>query len=86
MALTAEQIDNIAHLAHLALKESEVPVYRQSLSAILEFVGQLNAVATQDVTPMAHPLPGLVQRMRPDEVTEEDKRERYQANAPKVIE
>ena len=33
---------------------------------------------------MAHPLPGLVQRMRSDEVTEKDGRERFQANAPQV--
>jgi aspartyl-tRNA(Asn)/glutamyl-tRNA(Gln) amidotransferase subunit C len=33
---------------------------------------------------MAHPLPGLTQRMRADEVSEEDHHERYQANAPQV--
>jgi aspartyl-tRNA(Asn)/glutamyl-tRNA(Gln) amidotransferase subunit C len=84
MALTREQIDNIAHLARLELNEAEVPVYQQSLSAILEFVGQLNRAQTKEVTPMAHPLPGQAQRMRPDEVTETDQRERYQANAPQV--
>jgi len=84
MALTREQIDNIAHLARLELKESELPVYQQSLSSILEFVSQLNAAATKDVVPMAHPLPGLTQRMRADEVTEADHHERYQVNAPQV--
>jgi aspartyl-tRNA(Asn)/glutamyl-tRNA(Gln) amidotransferase subunit C len=84
MALTQEQIESIAHLARLKLNETEIPVYRQSLSSILEFVGELNAAATQGVAPMAHPLPGLTQRMRPDEVTETDRRERYQANAPQV--
>ena len=84
MALTREQIDNIAHLARLELNEAEVPVYQQSLSAILEFVGQLNRAQTKEVAPMAHPLPGQAQRMRPDEVTETDQRERYQANAPQV--
>ena len=33
---------------------------------------------------MAHPLPGLTQRMRPDEVTEEDRHERFQKDAPQV--
>jgi aspartyl-tRNA(Asn)/glutamyl-tRNA(Gln) amidotransferase subunit C len=33
---------------------------------------------------MAHPLPGLTQRLRPDVVTETDAHERYQANAPQV--
>jgi len=34
------------------------------------------------VEPMAHPLTGLAQRLRPDEITEEDHHEQYQANAP----
>ena len=84
MALTREQIDTIAHLARLSLNEAEVPVYQQSLSSILEFVGQLDAAQTAEVAPMAHPLPGLSQRLRPDEITEKDLRERYQANAPQV--
>jgi aspartyl-tRNA(Asn)/glutamyl-tRNA(Gln) amidotransferase subunit C len=31
---------------------------------------------------MAHPLPGLTQRLRPDVVTEVDRHELYQLNAP----
>jgi aspartyl-tRNA(Asn)/glutamyl-tRNA(Gln) amidotransferase subunit C len=84
MALTAEQIASIAHLARLEINEAEVPAYQRSLSSILEFVSQLNGAKTGDVKPMAHPLPGLVQRMRGDEVTEKPARERYQANAPQV--
>ena len=33
---------------------------------------------------MAHPLPSLAQRLRPDEVTEGDEHELYQRNAPQV--
>ncbi len=84
MALTREQIAGIAHLARLEINEKEVPAYQQSLSSILDFVSQLNRAQTRDVAPMAHPLPGLVQRMRSDEVTEKDGRERFQANAPQV--
>ena len=36
------------------------------------------------VAPMAHPLPGLSQRLRPDLATEKDHHEVYQANAPQV--
>jgi len=84
MALTAPQIESIAHLARLALEEAEIPAYQRSLSSILELVGQLNAAETKDIQPMAHPLPGLSQRLRPDEVTERNERERFQANAPQV--
>jgi aspartyl-tRNA(Asn)/glutamyl-tRNA(Gln) amidotransferase subunit C len=84
MALTREQIENIAHLARLELQPAEVPVYQTSLSAILDFVGELDRADTASVAPMAHPLPGLSQRLRPDAVTEQDHRELYQENAPQV--
>jgi len=84
MALTREQIASIAQLARLELKETEIPVYQQSLSSILDFVSELNRADTKGVEPMAHPLSGLAQRLRPDAVTEQDARERYQQNAPKV--
>ena len=84
MALTREQLESIAHLARLELKSSEVPVYQTSLSAILEFVSQLEGADTASVQPMAHPLPGLAQRLRPDAATESDRHELYQANAPQV--
>ncbi len=84
MLLTREQIENIAHLARLALQPAELPVYQQSLSAIVDFVGQLDRADTAGVAPMAHPLPGLSQRLRPDVVTETDRHEINQRNAPQV--
>jgi len=84
MALTREQIASIAALARLDLSSSEIPVYQNSLSSILEFIGALDAADTANVAPMAHPLPGLSQRLRPDAVTETDHHEQYQANAPQV--
>jgi aspartyl-tRNA(Asn)/glutamyl-tRNA(Gln) amidotransferase subunit C len=82
MALTREQIASIATLARLDLTAEETPVYQESLSRILEFVGALDRADTTNVTPMAHPLPGLTQRLRADQVTEGDSHERYQLNAP----
>jgi aspartyl-tRNA(Asn)/glutamyl-tRNA(Gln) amidotransferase subunit C len=84
MALTREQIENIAHLARLELQPAEVPVYQESLSAIFDFVGELDRADTANVAPMAHPLPGLSQRLRPDVVTEQDHHELFQENAPQV--
>ena len=84
MALTRSDIASIAQLARLELKETEIPVFEQSLSSILDFVSELNRAETRDIAPMAHPLSGLAQRLRPDAVTEQDAHERYQQNAPKV--
>ena len=83
MALEPSGVEKIAHLARLAIDPADVPEYARNLSAILAFVEKLDAVDTEGVTPMAHPL-DMAQRMRPDEVTETDQRERFQAIAPAV--
>lgn len=84
MALTRKDVESIAHLARLQIGEQELPVYVDSLSSIISFVEQLNQADTHSVEPMAHPLSGQVQRLRPDEVTERDAHEKYQRNAPQV--
>ena len=84
MTLTRRDVENIAHLARLKIEEDELPVYVGSLSRIIEFVEQLGTAATDDVEPMAHPLEDQVQRLRADEPTETDQRDRYQQNAPQV--
>ncbi len=78
------EIETIAYLARLDLTEAEIPVYQASLARILELAGELNRADVAGVAPMAHPLPGLAQRLRADEVTERDAHERYQLNAPRV--
>jgi aspartyl-tRNA(Asn)/glutamyl-tRNA(Gln) amidotransferase subunit C len=84
MSLTRRDVEGIAHLARLEITEQQLPVYVDSLSKILSFVEQLNAADTKGVEPMAHPLEGEVQRLRPDAVTEQDRHEKYQKNAPQV--
>jgi aspartyl-tRNA(Asn)/glutamyl-tRNA(Gln) amidotransferase subunit C len=84
MSLDRAQIQSIAHLARLNLTEAEIPVYQDSLSRIVDLVSQLDKVDTQGAEPMAHPLPGLAQRLRADEVSETDQHEKYQRNAPQV--
>ena len=84
MSLTRAQIESIAQLARLELEPAEIPVYQESLSRILDLVGELERADTGGVAPMAHPLPGLTQRLRADAVTEVDRHELYQASAPQV--
>ena len=84
MALTRAQVESIAHLARLELEPAESPAFQDKLSRIVDFIGELERADTDGVAPMAHPLPGLSQRLRPDEVTESDEHELYQRNAPQV--
>jgi aspartyl-tRNA(Asn)/glutamyl-tRNA(Gln) amidotransferase subunit C len=83
MSLDSTDVEKIAHLARLAITAEDVPAYARNLSNILALVEQMSAVDTQDVTPMAHPL-HMAQRLRPDEVSESDRRELFQAIAPAV--
>jgi len=84
MSLTRPEVEKIAHLARLSIRDSEMPVYVSSLSSIVAFVDQLAKVDTGSIAPMAHPLVGQSQRLRPDQVTDVDRHEKYQANAPAV--
>jgi len=83
-SLSRDDIENIARLARLALGETEVSVYADSLSRIIELVGELDQAQSNGVEPMSHPLPGLVARLRDDTVTESDQHELFQRNAPQV--
>jgi len=83
MALTRSEVQDIAHLARLEITAEEEPIYADDLSGIIDLVNQLQAVDTEGVTPMAHPL-DMSQRLRDDEVFESDHRDQYQQNAPQV--
>ena len=83
MSLDSDDVKKIANLARLQIDEADIPDYAKNLSNILDLVEQMDAADTDKVSPMAHPL-DAVQRLRPDEVTEENQREHFQEHAPKV--
>jgi len=81
MSLSSDDVQKIAHLACLAVSDEEAEALRRDLSNILDLVEQMAAVDTSAIEPMAHPL-AMNQRLRPDEVTESDRRDLYLRNAP----
>jgi aspartyl-tRNA(Asn)/glutamyl-tRNA(Gln) amidotransferase subunit C len=81
MALEAQEVEKIAHLARLGIDPDDISEYARNLSDILAFVEQLNNVDTRGVEPLAHPL-DATQRLRPDVVMETDERENFLRNAP----
>ncbi len=83
MSLDKDQVQHIAMLARLRLADDEFADTQEKLSRIVDFVDQLSSAPTEEVVPMAHPL-NQSQRLRPDQVTEADERERVQKNAPSV--
>lgn len=83
MSLDKNDVEKIAHLARIAIADEDIPGYAESLSNILNLVEQMDAVDTENVSPMAHPQDAF-QRLREDIVTEENQREHFQKNAPEV--
>jgi aspartyl-tRNA(Asn)/glutamyl-tRNA(Gln) amidotransferase subunit C len=81
MSFDRSDVEKIAHLARIAVDHAQIDGVTGDLSNILDLVAEMDAVSVDKVTPMAHPLQ-MAQRLRVDEVTETDQRDRFQAIAP----
>ena len=83
MTLKSDDVRSIAHLARLHIDDDSVERYVDDLSSILTLVNQMNQVDSSGVTPLANPLDAS-QRLRADEVTESNQRDKFQQIAPDV--
>jgi aspartyl-tRNA(Asn)/glutamyl-tRNA(Gln) amidotransferase subunit C len=83
MSLNPEEVRRIARLARLDVSPQEAENTRDQLNGILAFIEQLQAVDTKGVAPMAHAT-DVVQRLRPDVVTETNRRADFQSVAPET--
>ncbi|MEJ2212490.1 MAG: Asp-tRNA(Asn)/Glu-tRNA(Gln) amidotransferase subunit GatC [Gammaproteobacteria bacterium] len=81
MSLTPDDVQKIAHLAKLGVSDEEASAVAGDLTNILNLVEQMQQVDTTDVLPMSHPL-HMTQRLRPDEVSESNQRDKFQSIAP----
>ena len=71
----------MAHLARIQLSEEEVRNLNKDLSTLLDYVGQLKSLPTEEVAPTNAVLP-TYNRFREDEVTPSLSVEKALANAP----
>ena len=83
MSLSNDQVGHIARLARIALSDTELDATRAKLNGIFELIEQMQAVDTTGVEPMSHPQE-LATRLRPDLVTEADRRDAFQKVAPQT--
>ena len=83
MTLKSGDIRSIAHLARLHIDESTIEQYVSELSSILSLVDEMNQVDSSGILALANPLDST-QRLRDDEVTESNDRDKFQAIAPDV--
>ncbi len=65
MTLTLSEVEHIAQLARLELTDEEKELYRQQLSAILEYAARLQKLDTSQIPPTSSVLPPR-SRLRPD--------------------
>ncbi|MBI2801715.1 MAG: Asp-tRNA(Asn)/Glu-tRNA(Gln) amidotransferase subunit GatC [Gammaproteobacteria bacterium] len=79
--LNAAQIEALSRLARIQLDARETAALVTQLGEILNLVERMNAVATDGVEPLAHPLE-IDSRRRADEITEQDQRANLQHGAP----
>ena len=81
MAIQSSDIAKLAKLARIEINDAAAQEAAKSISDVLALVDQLQAINTDGVLPMAHPL-DAVQKLRPDVISETNQREAFQAIAP----
>ncbi|RLA07901.1 MAG: Asp-tRNA(Asn)/Glu-tRNA(Gln) amidotransferase GatCAB subunit C [Gammaproteobacteria bacterium] len=84
-----------ADLSKITIDDKKIDSYLTDMQDILKFIEQMNAIDTDNITPMAHPF-DLSQRLREDKAVAQIDRQILQSNAknienglflvPKVIE
>ncbi len=87
MSLTLSDVKRIANLAQLDMDEAHAETALKELNGIFALAEQMQAVDTTGVAPLSQPLAAVLDlplRLREDDVTEENRREAYQASAPKT--
>jgi aspartyl-tRNA(Asn)/glutamyl-tRNA(Gln) amidotransferase subunit C len=85
MTLTLQEVEHIAKLARLELSEEQKELYREQLSAILDYVAKLRELDTKDVPPTAGG--GLPQMpLRTDEARPSLATDALLSNAPQAEE
>ena len=81
MAVDANTVRRIAHLARIAVAEDEVDHLKGELNAMLSFVEQLAEVNVEGVEPMTSVTP-MIMKKRADIVTDGGIAEDIVGNAP----
>jgi len=83
MALTLDDVRRAAHLARIAVSDTEASAALAQLTQVFGIIEQMQAVDVSNIAPMAH-AQDLVLRLREDVVTETVQRQANQAVAPEV--
>ena len=81
MPLSIDDVKRVAHLARIEITADEAQDVRVKLDSIFDMIGRMRAVDTTGIEPMSH-AQDVMLPLRPDRVTDVDRREQYQKAAP----
>lgn len=81
MKVTEEVVREIAELTQIKVRDEDVTRLAEGMKNILELAEEMQNADTEGLEPVANPL-DAVQRLRPDIVTETNRREELQKIAP----
>ena len=84
MSLDKDTVKNIANLARIKVTEDDLDHLAGELSAILDWVEQLNGVDTEGVEPLASVV-DVTLPLRTDTITDGGCRDSVLANAPDTV-
>lgn len=80
--INEEVVRYVANLSRLSLNDEEVSRYKGQLSAILDYIAQLDEVDTADTLATTHVLPTMKNVFREDELKPSLSPEEALSNAP----
>lgn len=83
MTLSIAEVEHIANLARMDLTDDEKARFSQQLSAILDYIADLQSLDTRDISPTSSVLPGH-NMLRADEPRPGLDLEALLSNAPQV--
>ena len=83
MKVTRDVVGKIAELAQLLIRESDIDSVIEKMNQVLDLVEEMQAVDTNGIEPMAHPL-DATQTLRADKITETNQRDQFQELAPET--
>ena len=83
MSLSLLDVKRIAQLARIEVTDAQAEQVLGQLQGVFALIEELQSVDTRGIEPMSH-AQDVTLRLRKDQVTETDNRERFQAIAPRV--
>jgi len=80
--ISEHDVKYVSSLSRIELGDDDVKRFREQLSAILDYIDQLNEVDTEGVPPTTHVLPSMKNVFREDKLKVSISPDKALANAP----